>query len=334
MLDRAGGRRLVPIPDLEVGPDFALETLRREGARAQALLDLATEGVPRRALVTLDRISRQWLVKWNNAHLDEIDGVARLIDRPGAYFFSVNYEWGCSCRVAPSPDHASARLVRVLDWRTPGLGRHVVAARVHGAPAGPFVVLTWPGYTGILQGMAPGRFAAAMNQAPMRKTAGVYHVDWLINRRRVWTMPHGTPAHLLRTVFEEAKTFADALRLLSEQPVSTPAIFSLAGTKPHETVVVERTETEARVHAGSNVATNNWQTPLWHGHARGRDSAGRACQMHGVATEFDPAFGWLKTPVLNPRTRLAMVADASAGRIMAQGYEDNAPATAVLDITL
>src|SRR6185503_10125388 len=80
-----------------------------------------------------------------------------LIGRPGAYFLSVNYEWGCTCRVAPSPEGKSARLVRVLDWVTEGLGRYVIAARVAGE-AGPFVTLTWPGYTGVLQGMAPGRF--------------------------------------------------------------------------------------------------------------------------------------------------------------------------------
>lgn len=334
MLDRASDLGLAPIPVLDVGGDFALETLRQEGDRAHALLDLATRGMPRRALVALDRVSRRWLVKWKNAHLEEIDEVARLLGRPGAYFLSVNYEWGCSCKVAPSPDHASARLIRVLDWRTPGLGRNVLAARVRGGEAGPFVTLTWPGYTGVLQGMAPGRFSAAMNQAPMRRSAGFYYLDWLANRRRVWKMPHPTPAHLLRTAFEEAHSFADARRMLSEAPISTPAIFSLAGTKPHQTAVVERTETEARVHNGRNVATNNWQAPLWRGHPRGRNSALRACQMHAVSTEFEPTFSWLRAPVLNPQTRLVMIADAAEGRLVAQGHEGDAPATSVLDMTL
>ena len=123
---------------------------------------------------------------------------------------------------------------------------HVIAARVAG-PAGPFVTLTWPGYTGVLTAMAPGRFSAALNQAPMRKAIGFYVLDWAVNRRRVWKMPHPTPAHLLRAVFEEAEMFADAKRRLMSEPISTPAIFSLAGVKPSETVVIERSETEARV---------------------------------------------------------------------------------------
>jgi hypothetical protein len=303
-----------------------MATLLAYPTRAHALLDLATRHVPAAALRQLDYVSRRWLEKWENAHLPEIEAVARELNRPGAYFFSINYEWGCTCRVTPSPDHKSARLIRVLDWRTPGLGRNVLAARVS-SPAGRFVTLTWPGYTGVLTGMAPGRFSAALNQAPMRKAIGFYALDWAANRRRVWHMSHPTPAHLLRTVFEQAKTYADARRMLIEEPISTPAIYSLAGLKANETAVIERTETEARAHEGPNVAANHWQSPGWRGHARGYDSAGRASQMHTVVPDLDPAFPWLKAPILNNRTRIVMVSDAAEGRLLAQGFEATHPAT-------
>ena len=91
-------------------------------------------------------------------------------------------------------------------------------------------------------------------------------------------------------------------------------------------------ETDARVHDGANVAANHWQASGWHGHPRGNDSAGRACQMHAVAAEFDPAFPWLKAPVLNATTRIVMIADAAQGRLMAQGFEDMQPATRVLEL--
>jgi hypothetical protein len=314
-----------------VGPAYPLETLQREEARAHALIEGATRHVPLAALRSLDAVSRRWLAKQDSVHLAEIDAIANRLRRPGAYFLSINYEWGCTCRVAPAPDHKSARLVRVLDWRTPGLGRHVVAARVAGC-AGPFVTLTWPGYTGVLQAMAPGRFAAALNQAPMRKPLGRFYLDWAVNRARVWRMPHLTPAHLLREVFETARDFAEAKRMLTERPISTPAIFSLAGVKPSEIVIIERSETEARVHEGSNVTANHWQAPGWRGHARGRDSAGRARQMHGVEPELDRHFAWLKPPVLNGNTRLVMVADAREGRLVAQGFEAMQPATEPLEL--
>jgi hypothetical protein len=194
------------------------------------------------------------------------------------------------------------------------------------------VTLTWPGYTGILQAMAPRRFCAALNQAPMRKPVGGFYLDWVVNRARVWSMVHPTPAHLLREVFETAPTFAAARRMLAERPISSPAIFLLAGLRPDETAVIERRETEARVHEGSNAAANHWQTPGWHGHARGSESASRARLMHLVAPEFDKGFAWLAPPILNRNTRLAMVADAAQGRLVAQGFEALAPATAPLDL--
>ena len=324
---------LEPIPVHAVGPAYPLETLEREEARAHALIEGATRHVPHAALRSLDAVSRRWLAKQDSVHLAEIDAIAARLRRPGAYFLSVNYEWGCTCRVVPSPDHKSACLMRVLDWRTPGLGRHVVAARVASA-AGPFVTLTWPGYTGVLQAMAPGRFAAALNQAPMRKPLGGFYLDWAVNRARVWRMPHLTPAHLLREVFETAATFDDARRMLTERPISTPAIFSLSGVKPTETAIIERSETEARVHEGANVTANHWQAPGWRGHARGRDSAGRARQMHGVAPELDPIFAWLSPPILNENTRLVMIADAGQGRLVAQGFEKMQAATAPLALTV
>ena len=120
------------IPIHDVGPQFPLETLELERARADALIDGATHGVPLSALRGLDVVSRRWLAKQDSVHLDEIDAIADRLGRPGAYFLSVNYEWGCTCRVAPSPEGTSARLVRVLDWVTYGLGRYVIAARVAG----------------------------------------------------------------------------------------------------------------------------------------------------------------------------------------------------------
>lgn len=322
---------LEPIPVLDTGPGFAMETLLAEEKRAHALLDLATVPLPSAALRQLDKVSRRWLAKWENRHLGEIDAIAARLARPGAYFLSVNYEWACTCRVAPGRDRQSARLVRVLDWRSPGLGRHVIAARVS-SPLGRFVTLTWPGYTGVLTGMAPGRFSAALNQAPMRKAVGFYALDWAVSRRRVWSMPHPTPAHLLRSVFEEAADFAEARERLTRAPISTPAIFSLAGLRPTETIVIERTETDARVHVGPNVAANHWEAPGWRGRSRGQQSGERAAMMHCIMPDLVPDFSWLAPPILNPTTRIVMVSDAAEGRLVAQGFEDMHPATEPLDL--
>ena len=167
----------------------------------------------------------------------------------------------------------------------------------------------------------------------MRRRLGHFYLDWAVNRARVWRMSHVTPAHLLREVFETATSFDEAKRMLAERPIASPAIFSLAGIRPSETAVIERTETEARLHEGVNTTANHWQTPGWTGHSRGSDSAGRARQMHSVSTALDPTFPWLTRPVLNWNTRLVMVADAREGRLVAQGYETTGPATLPLELT-
>ena len=324
---------LPAIPVIETGRDFPIATLMHFKARAHDLFDVATRRYPRRMLAMLDGVSRSWLVRNRNPHLNEIDEIAKVLGRPGTYFFSINYEWGCTCRVAADADTASARLMRVLDWMTPGLGRNIVCARVSGASAGPFAVLTWPGYSGVLQVMAPGRFSAALNQAPMRNNSGLYYLDWASGRRRVWGMPHPTPAHLLREVSERADTFAEAKAMLCRTPISTPGIFSLAGLRTSELAVIERTETDFRLREGANVAANHWESAGWHGHPRGVDSHGRARLMHHAAPAFDREFPWLAEPILNDRTRLVMLADAKAGRLQARGYERSKPATETLDLT-
>ena len=329
MLDTVPVRTLPKIPVLDVGPDFPMATLRAEEARAHALLDSATKVAPTSALRSLDAVSRRWLERWSNEHLPEIDAIAARLARPGAYFLSVNYEWGCTVGVRGCPEERTARLIRVLDWGTAGLGRYVVAARVTCA-AGHFVTLTWPGYTGVLQAMAPGRFSAALNQAPMRSSVGLYPLDWAANKVRVWQQPHPTPAHLLRRVFEEAGSYVDAKERLTSAPIASPCIFSLAGIAANETCVIERTETEAHVHHGQTTAANHWQAPGWTGRSRGVDSVGRALGMQSIQAQLDGTFPWLKAPIRNDHTRLVMVSDAAAGRLVAQGYEDEAPATDVL----
>lgn len=324
---------LPAIPVIETGRDFPLATLTQFKTQIHDLFDHATRRYPVRALVALDKVSRAWLVRNGSQHLDEIDAVARVLGRPGTYFFSVNYEWGCTCRVSPNAERTSARLIRVLDWMTPGLGRNLVCARVSGAPAGPFVVLTWPGYTGVLQVMAPGRFSAALNQAPMRMASGLYYLDWASGRRRVWSSRHTTPAHLLRDVAEKAQTFAEAKAMLTKTAISTPGIYSLAGVNPSELAIIERLEGDARARDGSHVAANHWEASGWYGHARGIDSAGRARMMSAIAPEFGRGFGWLAQPVLNDRTRLAAVMDAREGRLQAQGYEAGKAATELLDLS-
>ena len=324
---------LPEIPLLHVGASFPLDTLHAELERARTLLAQATAGIPRPALLIADKVSRNWLQRNAGAGLAEIDQLNALIDRPGGYCLMMSYEWACTATVRPSPDHTSARLLRVLDWPTPGLGEHIVAAHVAGE-AGAFVILTWPGFTGVLQGMAPGRFSASLNQAPMPMPAGLLPVDWLVARSRVWRSRALPPLTLLRWVFEQAPDYSAAVEMLKTTPISSPAIFCLAGLKSNETCIIERRELSAQVHVGSGQAANHYQAPGWHGRPRGEDSAERVQQMAPIAVDMSPEFDWLTPPILNKDTRLVFMADAKEGRILAQGYETSGVATRPLELAL
>ena len=322
---------LPDIPVVSCGPGFPMATLTAFTAEAHALIDGATAGVPPSVLRMADRISRRWLIKSDNAHLPEIDAIAKKLNQPGAHYLSVNYEWGCT--VAVRATNQQPELVRVLDWRTPGLGRYIVAADVDGA-SGRFVTLTWPGYTGVLQAMATGRFAAALNQAPMpRRGGGFLPIDWFANKVDVWRSKDATPAHLLRKVFEQAETFAEARRRLSETPIAAPAIYSLVGCRAGDLCVIERTERATHVHDGARAAANAWQAPAWSGRARGADNSDRVRQLSALPSASTEDFDWLTPPVLNATTRLAAVFTPSTGNLQAQGFAGEQPATKALSLS-
>lgn len=318
----------IPVLELE-GANWPVAALRQETKRANTLLDAATGLYPAVILKFGDAISRRWLVQSGNPHLSEIDTIAHHIARPGVHYLNVSYEWGCTTYAGPDPDGQTARLVRVLDWPDRGLGRYLMAARIRGA-AGSWINLTWPGYTGVLQALAPGRFAAALNQAPMEKPVGLLPLDWAINRARVWQRKCLTPAHLLRHVFETAETFAEARRMLVETPIALPTIYTLSGLSPEEACIIERLEDDAHVISGPASAANDWQATHWRGRGRGEENSERAIAMSEHSRDLHEDFLWLKSPVLNERTRVALMADAARGDLIVQGFESDGPATQVL----
>ncbi len=322
-------KNLPIIPVLEAGDNWCLESLKKETDRTHALIEGAAKRYPDFLLKYGDKRSRNWLKKNNNPYLDEIDLVAEHIKRPGAHFLNVSYEWGCTSKAAPDPEHRSARLIRVLDWPDKGLGSHVIALRIQN-PLGEWVSLTWPGYSGVLQAVAKGRFAIGLNQAPMETTTGIYPIDWLINRHNVWHNSFLPPAHLLRFVFENVKNYKEAKHILSVTPIATPAIFVMSGIGPDEACVIERKTEEYHILKGPNAAANAWQKLDWTGNFRGEENENRTSMMDKQHSCLEQDFSWLQPPVLNEKTRLALIADASTGELIAQGFEADGPATQIL----
>jgi hypothetical protein len=308
-------------------PEIAIYSIGRGGAlglldaapeRARALLEGAARRYSRPGLRLGDALSRRWLRRNGNPHLAEIETIAARLAKPGGWFLNLSYEWGCTSGVGPDPDGQGCRLVRTLDWPADGLGRHLVLAREQG-PAGAYLNPTWPGFVGMVQGMAPGRFAAALNQAPFAR-ALPKPLAWAAERRQMWRARSLPPLHLLRRVFQEAGDYAAARRLLIEVPICLPAIFSLVGIAPEECCIIERWPGEARAHDGPGAAANHWLSRP-SGTPRGNESERRLACMRDALPAANDDLGWLVPPILNETTRLAMVANPASGRLTLQAFE-------------
>lgn len=334
------------IPFIDLRGKTPVDLLRSFPDKANVLIEgsayvfgLASKLVSYAALPFMDKRSHAWLVETKNPFLYEIETFADILDVPGVFALNTCYEWGCTSGVYRTGESVS--LLRVLDWPFPELGKQLMVVRQQGK-AGDFYNLTWPAVSGVYTAMAPGRFAAAINQAPMRKHGLSFLGDWYKNRKIVRDETGIPPSHLLRQVFETCKTYDEAKAMLSDTRIALPAIFVLAGTGAGEGCVIERLENTAEVaELGARqqlVASNHFTSSLttvgegWR--AREEDSEGRFKQASDIlGHDMDhPHFDWLRAPIISKKTRLCAVMDAQKMRLLAQGFEGVTPATDIYNL--
>ncbi len=327
----------IPLADIRQGGpvQHALECK----SRARALRDDCLAFFPRAAtpfVPTLDEIAKRWLTRSNSPYVPEIAQIAASLGFPGVWFLNGSYNWGCTA-LAREEDGAPW-LARTLDWPFVGLGRRVEVARMQG-PAGEFFNLTWPGYAGALTAMAPGRFAACVNQAPLRRRTRhpwLRLYDFVANALSTWGIRHIPPDQLLRKAFETCGSYADARRMLETEPVARPVIYILAGCAPGERCVIERTEESFVTHEGDTCAANDWivRRPEWEARiiaahllkssaeeAALRSQARREALAAYPGRLSQPDFDWVTRPVLNPYTRIVSSMCPARGILRVAGYE-------------
>lgn len=321
---------MTQLPDIPLHDATPLELIRREPVKLAELMRIAERCYSGPAIRIADAMSRRWLRLADNPYLAELEIIAGTVGRPGVHLLNVSYEWACTSSASPDPNGGS-RLLRVLDWKLAGLGRHLVVARQRGA-AGEFYNATWPGFVGVLTAMAPGRFSAAINQPPLRSFGLPLPLAWMANKRRLWQSLALPPAHLLRRVFEECRNYTEARTMLCETPLCLPVFYTLSGATADEACVIERVEDRAAVHDGPAAIANHWLALREGGTARGNDSPGRHRRMSSVMTARQDDFSWLQPPLLNPDTRLVADANAALGRLRLQGWESHGPVTAVFEL--
>jgi len=322
---------LVDIPLIDIGGGGSAVLADHEPGRFQDIIENGLSHYGPLALRIGDRLSRAWLERGGNPYRDEIAAVAEAAGRPGAYLLNMSYEWTCTSGAGPDPAGPGCRLLRTLDWPLTGLGRNLVVARRTGS-AGDYLDITWPGFVGVVTAVAPGRFAAAINQPPMRRWTRSCWADWAINRVRVGRRRALPPPHLLRRVFDEARDFDEARAMLSETPIAVPVFFTLAGLEPDQACVIERQEDQAASHDGPSAISNHWLAFTTAGRARGIDSQDRLAVMRQVRDRAQGNFDWVRPPILNPTTRLACEANAATGLLRLVGLEADGRATQTFEM--
>jgi hypothetical protein len=303
----------------------------------------------------LDWASQRWLTRSRSPYLPEIAQIASTLEFSGVWLLNASYQWGCTARACEQD--GMPWLIRTLDWPFHGLGRHAEVARMRGA-TGDFFSVTWPGYVGALTAIAPFRYAAAVNQAPMRrrtKHRWLRPYDFAVNVRTAWrSADRMPPDQLLRRTFELCEDFAAARRMLETTPVARPVIYVLIGRAPQERCVIERTETAFSTREDETSAANDWVPgrPGWEGRIGTRrfltssfaEAAGFSRARRDSLDQWRGAcsaanFDWVQEPVLNPYTRLAVAMCPAAGILRAVGYDRSndllpEPVTATCEIAL
>lgn len=312
--------------------------------RALAVRDACLGWLPCGGLLARlgDPIVRRWMRRTGSPFTAEIDANAKALKRSGIWLLHGAYLFGCTALADEAAD--GPRLRRTLDWPFPGLGRLVEVVRQCGA-AGEYLNVTWPGFVGVLTAMAPGRFAASINQAPMQRRSRSILLLWLDYALNALGALRGTgrlpPEHLLRQAFETCATFEEARRLLETLPVARPVLFLLVGCSPGERAVIERDGDRARSYRRGTAVANDWQEerPGWRPRCCGagtpvENNRQRRAAMVAWTDRGGSDTDWVSTPVLNGCTRLSVEMVPSTGHLVVAGWEPDGrgsaePATAM-----
>ncbi len=210
---------------------------------------------------------------------------------------------------------------RNLDWTFPGglLREHTTVVRVSGAPAGPYAMVGWPGFFGGLTAVAPGRFSVTVNfvaqeedtpaEAFARALMGYWPVPWAV-----------------RTALDECADYESAIELLSTMRLLSPVLFTVAGVRAGEAVVVERSPSRHAVRplVRGSVCTTNHYASAEHGEP-GADSADSEERLRGLerSTRSSPprdaeeAFQVLSRPLfLREETQHQVAMSAATGMLV------------------
>ena len=173
----------------------------------------------------------------------ELESLSRAMELPisdavicNFYYEALKVAFGCTAFAVDTTDGVLHG--RNLDWWTDGaiLSRHSSVCHFVGGTAGEFTTIGWPGFIGAFSGIAPGRFAITLNAVLSLEPA----------------VPATPVVLILRNVLEEARSFDEALSVLSAVSLSCDCLLLLSGTHPGELIVIERTPSRYAIRRGES----------------------------------------------------------------------------------
>lgn len=322
---------LIDVPLFDARDDGVVAHAVRRLAQARAVRDACLGWLPCGDLLARfgDPLVRRWMGRANTPYCGEIAAIGAELGVPGIWLLHGAYLFGCTAladRCAAGP-----RLRRTLDWPFPGLGRLLEIVRQRG-PAGDYLNVTWPGSVGVLTASAPGRFAASINQAPMKRRTRsplLLWLDYVLNAldgfRQRGKAP---PEHVLRQAFESCVTFDEARGFLESAAVVRPTLFLLVGCTEGERVLIERDGRGARTYRDETVVANAWREAAddWRPRVCGTgppaaDNAARRDALAGWTDRDSDRLDWATAPVVNHHTRLTVEMCPADGSLGVAGWE-------------
>jgi acid ceramidase len=222
------------------GDRWHLTSTQRQQARELLTSYKADLGQPQEVAEFLTAAAKDFI---RSDHWSELESLSTTLDLPvgdvalcNFYYDALKVVLGCTAFAVDAGDlilHA-----RNLDWWTENatLARYTTVCKFIGGPVGEFTTIGWPGFMGAFSGIAPGRFAVTLNAVLSLERA----------------QPATPVTLLLRSVLEEARSFDEAVTILSDALLPCDCLLLLTGTRSGEMVVIERTPSRHALRTAQN----------------------------------------------------------------------------------
>ncbi|MFI1770639.1 C45 family autoproteolytic acyltransferase/hydolase [Thalassobellus citreus] len=163
------------------------------------------------------------------------------------YYDALKFVFGCTAFCVTNK--AEKLHARNLDWWTENniLGQYskVFDFEMNGKVI--YSLVSWPGFVGALSGVKKGAFSITLNAV-------------LSNESPQFAIPI---TFLIRDVLENASSFDEAVKILSETPIASDCLLMIVGCNKNENVVIERTPTKYTIRKpidNSLIVTNEYLT--------------------------------------------------------------------------